>query len=238
MSVTVTKQHSKQILTFFKKLLTVLLFYCLFLLILFSSIFLNANHLKFYDKQYKKLNLQTTTQLTKEDYHKATGHLLDYMNNKTKVIQISAVIDGKETLVFNEKEISHMKDVKNLYQLLKRMIAVLLQIVFLLLIFIYIQYRKNTYHIFRYFRYALISFGVLVSVVISISLMNFELFWDKFHRILFTNDLWLLDASKDRMINMFPLELFQSLVFNIIGWFVLGLTLLWLVMVIMKKKTL
>ena len=43
---------------------------------------------------------------------------------------------------------------------------------------------------------------------------NFDEFWLKFHRIAFSNDLWLLNPSNDLMINVCSNEMFKTLIIN------------------------
>jgi integral membrane protein (TIGR01906 family) len=49
----------------------------------------------------------------------------------------------------------------------------------------------------------ILSLGILVVVGVS-ALADFGGFWTQFHLLSFSNDLWLLDPSKDYLIMMFP----------------------------------
>lgn len=46
-------------------------------------------------------------------------------------------------------------------------------------------------------------------------MLNFDDWFTVFHLVFFDNDLWLLDVERDRLIQMFPLEFFQDVVFLI-----------------------
>lgn len=220
-----------------KKISAIFIFICLFLLVLFSTIFMNVNNLSFFEKQYTKLNIEKTTQMTKTEYRDATKNLLDYIN-KNKPITATMKQDDKTIAVFNNKEITHMVDVKNLYSSTKTFVMLLLFVMFCLLSMVYIKFRKEALKMIKYYKQALMIFSGVLLLIIVIAVANFDYFWDSFHRLLFTNELWLLDPNVDRMINMYPLELFHALVFKIIGWFVLWMALITLAVSIMKKKSL
>ena len=59
-------------------------------------------------------------------------------------------------------------------------------------------------------------FGVFLGCVAIFCAIDFDAFWTLFHQILFRNDLWLLDPTTSVMINMFPLEFFNTLVVQIV----------------------
>lgn len=223
---------------FLKKVLGTSFFLSLFLILLSSSILFNAMNLKFYEKQYNKLRLDNHLQMSKADYLNATNDLLQYINGKRSEITVQATINGVNQQVFNEKEKLHMVDVKNLFQSLKRITIVLLTVIFSILLVVYIRMKKETIRLVTTYRYALFIFCVFFAVIVILMLTQFDLFWDLFHRVLFTNDLWLLNPNTDFMIRMFPLELFQSLVFTIIGWFILGMFLIGFAVYLARKKTL
>ena len=42
--------------------------------------------------------------------------------------------------------------------------------------------------------------------------VDFNSFWNGFHRLFFTNDLWLMDYNTCRMIRICPLQLFNDIV--------------------------
>lgn len=220
-----------------KKISAIFIFICLFLLVLFSTIFMNVNNMSFFEKQYTKLNIEKTTQMTKIEYRDATKSLLEYIN-KNKPITATMKQDNQTISVFNNKEITHMVDVRNLYSSAKTFVMVLLFMMFCMLSFMYIKFRKDALKIIKYYKQALVIFSSALLLIIVIAVANFDYFWDSFHRLLFTNELWLLDPNVDRMINMFPLELFHALVFKIIGWFMLWMALITLAVSIMKKKSL
>lgn len=97
---------------------------------------------------------------------------------------------------FNEKEILHMKDVKNIFKY-----VVFISIMFSILIFILIKKEDLPF----IFLYSLIPIGILILIVF---IFSFDKSFTIFHKIFFKNDLWLLDPEKDRLIVLMPIEFF------------------------------
>lgn len=223
---------------FFKKILGTTFFLSLFLILLSTSILFNSTNLKFYEKQFNRLGLENHLKISRGDYTNATNDLLQYINGKRSEITVQAKIDGVTREVFNEKEKTHMIDVRSLFQSLKRLTIILLTVIFSILLVVYIRLKKETIRLVNTYRYALFIFLGFFAVVGILMLTQFSLFWDLFHRVLFKNDLWLLDPNTDFMIRMFPLELFKSLVFTIMGWFILGMFLIGFAVHLAKKKSL
>ena len=79
------------------------------------SVFTVANTNSFYTEQYAKVNAEKNTGMSMEDLDKTTAMLLDYLNDRRDDLSLEVKKYGIEEQVFNEREISHMGDVKNLY---------------------------------------------------------------------------------------------------------------------------
>lgn len=97
---------------------------------------------------------------------------------------------------FNEKEILHMEDVKNIFKYI-----VYISIIFSILIFILIKKEDLPY----IFLYSLIPIGIFI---LTVFIFSFDKSFTIFHEILFKNELWLLDPEKDRLIVLMPIEFF------------------------------
>ncbi len=59
--------------------------------------------------------------------------------------------------------------------------------------------------------------GAVVGAVAVWAAVDFNAFWINFHKLFFTNDLWLLDPAKSVLINMVPSQFFFDLVMRIAG---------------------
>jgi len=46
----------------------------------------------------------------------------------------------------------------------------------------------------------------LLLVLAAATLLSFDRLWTRFHLVAFSNDLWMLDPARDRLIQLFPPE--------------------------------
>lgn len=184
-----------------------------------------VSNTSFYGEQYSKLDLGSHTGLSKEDYISGVDALILYVNSERISIQTDVTIFGVETKLYNQREIDHMIDVKELYinAMTLRNFSFIGSIISLLLFVVTVKKSKTS----LYLPFLSVSkiIGVIVVCLGIVAFLDFNLFWNTFHEIFFTNDLWLLNPRTDWMIRMFPLELFYALVSQIIiiGLFAYGI---------------
>ncbi|MFV0380410.1 MAG: TIGR01906 family membrane protein [Anaerorhabdus sp.] len=213
-------------------LATISLFISIFLFTL-DIISFNKN---FYKKEYQKLNISENMEITDDELYKATWTLLDYIKDDIDTLDLTVSIDGSNVEMFNDKEKLHMIDVKNLY--LNAMKINLLLCIFTICTFMLII--KSNYkliydicstilNVFMYLIISLIGLGILL-------LVDFNQFWLNFHYIFFTNDLFFLDPSTDRLIQMVPLEFFFDLVILISVTYLFVISLIALVSYFIRRK--
>ena len=50
-------------------------------------------------------------------------------------------------------------------------------------------------------------------IIGAVGLAGFDSAWADFHKLIFSNDFWLLNPSTDHLIQMFPLAFWESIVF-------------------------
>lgn len=198
------------------KLFAMLFSFCIITTLFLTVVDNRVSNISFYEQQYSKLDLDSYTGMSLGDYTAGVESLINYVTNNQDSIQTDVTIYGVETLLYNQREIDHMVDVKELYldAMMIRNIA-LIGTVFSLLAFIFtVKNSKNS----LYYPFITVSkiIGLVVLCLAIIAFLDFNLFWNTFHEIFFTNDLWLLNPRTDWMIRMFPLELFYALVSQII----------------------
>ena len=196
---------------------------------LFASIHLNAFSIDFYKQQEQKLNISESMDVSSEDYRKSMNILLDYLQENRDDINVRVTYKGEEISMFNEKEYTHMIDVRNLYRsagLVAKCCGVL---GIILLLIIFFDNKGQFLEIFAtsYLRMMMVSL-VFITFIVLYAITDFTDFWTRFHHVFFNNDLWLLDARTDFMIRMLPQELFFAMIVRIVGAFAivyLGLAL-------------
>lgn len=189
--------------------------------LLITSVELLSFRTSFYDKMYRKLEVANTIGISDIDLHRATEVLLDYTKGKTDTLDFEVEVDGRIVEMFNQREKDHMVDVQVLMKavLMIRNIAtvfVAAMLVISLGMGDYLDFLLNKEILGKVLFGALF---ILAALGIFI-LVDFDSFWTLFHKVLFRNDLWLLNPATDRLIMMVPLEFFTALVYRILASFV------------------
>lgn len=189
---------------------------------------------RFFETQYKALNTAESMNMSDEDLMLATHTLLDYLQNKRDDINVEVVVEGKNVPMFNQKEIDHMVDVKDLFTVLNslQMAAYVIFIILIVALTITNRMSSLTNSIYR-------ALGVYLFVIGGIALyafIDFSGFWVIFHKVLFSNDLWLLNPNTDRMINMFPEVFFNRLVIRVMIHFVIVFVAMYIIAKIREKR--
>ncbi len=106
--------------------------------------------------------------------------------------------------LFTEREIHHMRDVWSLVQLLRRGTAVLCGTLCIIVVFLAPTCKEWALYVQR----ALFFISSCVVIVGGMCYFFFDSLFITFHRILFTNDLWLLDPAQHALIRAYPPEFF------------------------------
>lgn len=216
----------------YKRILYVLMGLALsitFLLTAVEMVTFNMNH---YMKEYEKHNITTATGMDEENLQHVTGELLSYLRDDREDLVIKATVKGEEREVFGERETLHMVDVKDLFvggRLVRNLSAFL---IVGLLIFSITQDKLWRKGISKTLMYTAMVNIDLIIILFLLMYFNFTRYFDYFHYIFFDNDLWILDPSKDIMIQMLPEAFFYNTavkiaVIYIISILIMGITGFW-----------
>lgn len=162
----------------------------------------------FYYKEYKKNNTLEVVKTNMDDLEYITDTTLDYLKDKNDDLNIMYHENSILKPVFEDIELIHMKDVKDLYISVIILRNILLFVSLLGIIYIFVKKIsiKKEY------------FTVLVLIFVSIALIgiscyvDFDSFWTSFHKVFFTkNDYWLLDPRTCILVNLFTSQFFFDL---------------------------
>lgn len=210
-------------------------------LLLFLSFYivcyLSPNYFK---KEFIKYNVPSTVSISLENLLKVNSEMMDYLIDKNdNLSNIKTTINGIDnTPFFNEKEIAHMADVKNLFLNsieFSKYLSVSILILFLIL---FILTKNNFLYFFS--RGSLVGIFLFFSSFIALSLLilsDFSKYFIIFHHIFFTNDLWLLNPETDRLINIVPEGFFLDTTIRISLLFIFLSFFIFFISLILKNKT-
>jgi len=173
-----------------------------------------ANDLSFYQRGYERQFSYQTTGIPKEELDRATGEMIAYFNNSGgdfSNIQVRA--GGKTFRLFNERDVVHLRDVRDLIQLTYRIQEVSLAYVFLFSAAM--LFRRNGKRLLVRLAWPWLLGGVFTTLLLIAvglgMLLDFDRMFLAFHLVSFTNDFWVLDPATSYLIRMVPEGFFMEL---------------------------
>ena len=175
---------------------------CLPVLLLTASIGVAFNGLWLYKYGFDKYDISQTTGLAQSELDRAATGLIHYFNSDEETISLAVTKDEESFELFNEREVAHLRDVKELIWLDYRVLLGTL---------IYVLGYAGASLFFRDWRQ--LAWGVVGGGGLTLALMlvlglgmllNFDQLFLQFHLISFANEFWILDPTRDYLIMLFP----------------------------------
>ena len=202
-------------------LLGILSAFCLIFILLITSVEAVVYWTPgYFEKEYEKYQvLDHLSAMTMEDLLEVTDEVMDYLRGDREDLHITTTLDGQEREFFNEREIAHMEDVRDLFVQAIFLRKVCLGIIVLsVMLMILLKARIS-----RVLPASLcigtgLFFG-LAAVLAAIISTDFTRYFVIFHHIFFDNDLWILDPRTDLLINIVPEGFFMDTAARIAGVF-------------------
>lgn len=158
-----------------------------------------------------RYDVPAVTGIPRPELLRATRELRDYLFGPDEYLRIQVTdAQGRSGPLFNPREVLHMRDVRALVQGIFRVQEAALVIALGYPALRIVLDRRNgaravvglTWRTSLAFILAGIAFGVSAA-------LGFERLFTQFHLLSFSNDLWLLDPRRDRLVQLFPLEFWQ-----------------------------
>ena len=184
-----------------------------------------------YEFNWDRNNISYRSNLTNNELGQVSDQIKDYFKNDDEKININ-IERNKSINLFNQREIDHMVDVKNLikFTLLFERISLVI-IFFTLIISSYINGLKEIQRVLIQIIYKsfIIWSGIILLIILGM-VINFNYTFTLFHKIFFRNDLWILDPRNDYLLILFPERFFLEiciiilLLFTLINFLLLSVT--------------
>ena len=137
-----------------------------------------------------------------EQYGAAAKLITDYLKGEGD-FQLVFSMNGIAYNAFNEREQTHMADVRTLFSLCRRFS--LGSILLTLVGWLYSRKQRFFWRIVRRTACCMLAF---VAILALLAAMDFDRLFILFHQIAFTNNLWLLNPQTDLLIRLMPTQLF------------------------------
>ena len=190
----------------FNNILQALIIICVPLLLITTNVRIVLNSATMYDYGFNKYKIEKYTGIEFEQLQAAGQQIRDYFNNDLAQITINISLHGDNIPnLFNEREILHMYDVKNLVKMVYMVqlySAILLSAGCVFMLFN--SFTNRGILALKYIgRGGVFTFSLVIAVSI-LAIIGFDRLFLFFHLVSFSNDLWVLDPRHDYLIAMFP----------------------------------
>ncbi|MFC1875152.1 TIGR01906 family membrane protein [Chloroflexota bacterium] len=178
---------------------------CLPVMLFTAVLGLAVNSQWLYEYGFDKYDVSQTTGINDTELEKAASRLIDYFNSGEESIDLTVIKDGEPFTLFNQREIAHLRDVKELiwldYWVLLGTGSYVLLYAVVSLCWLAEKCRR------RLATATTIGGGITLGLILALGLavmLDFQGLFLQFHLISFANDLWLLDPTRDYLIMLFP----------------------------------
>jgi len=187
-----------------KKIIYWLFACCLPVLLFTGTICWEVNELRLYEYGFNKYEISEATALDSQQLQTVAQHLIDYFDLRTDSAQIEVNSDGTKFNLFNERELIHLGDVKNLIQRdywVQRIVLLFMAVCALGLFF---GFSSGWRMLVRGLLWgSLITVGLMIILALW-AFFGFEQFFILFHLVSFSNQYWMLNPATDYLIRLFP----------------------------------
>lgn len=173
------------------------------------------SHYGFYKKEYEKYRVTDDLNMKIDNVMVVTEHMMAYLIGKEEKLSIVTDVDGEHQDFFNEQDRLHMADVRNLFLggLKLRNYAVILAIILMIVL----RAKKADFRrlVPQGYLQALFVYLILAAILGVAMSIDFTSCFTLFHKLFFTNNLWIFDPETDYMIRMLPEGFFSDMVIRV-----------------------
>ena len=170
-----------------------------------SSISWAFNSPGLYNDGFEKYYISRISGITDADLRQVGADIRHYINSGNEPLVVTTRIFGEKRDLFNNREISHMKDVK---QLVRGVYVLALVSAAYLAAMIIVGFGWQKARFVPALAKRLTWGGGLTLILMVVfgiaALVGFDSVFLKFHQLSFANDLWRLDPRTDYLVRIFP----------------------------------
>jgi integral membrane protein (TIGR01906 family) len=193
---------------------TLLFILCIPVALVTTNIRFMANEPRVYRYAIDEFDAVATTGIARHDLIRAGAEIRAYFSNNQDSLLIEVTEDGREASLFNARETVHMQDVKDRFQLANRAqeFSVMYVLTFIVVVVLWareITPRELAVRVAGGCALCLATLGAIGAV----GMAGFDQAWTDFHEVIFNNDFWRLNPATDHLIQMFPPDFWESIVF-------------------------
>ena len=191
----------------------------------------------YFEHEYSKYNVTADVDMTMEDLLDVTDEMMAYLRGQRADLHVPTVVGGQQREFFNEREILHMEDVRDLFLAALAVRRACLILMAAILVLLFVTKARPVRLLAGAFQWGTLLFTALAVFLGVLFSTNFTKYFTIFHEIFFNNDLWLLDPRTDLLINIVPEHFFMDTALYIAIAFVGSIIILFVISTICRMVT-
>ncbi len=162
-----------------------------------------------YTYNWWRNDVSERTGLPVEELDSAADQIKDYFQNDTERLDVRVNTSRGAISIFEEREVLHMIDVKDLFRYVAD-VAVWTGIILILCAALGLAVRRSLFFasMSRWLRWCALVWGIAIVIVVAIAIIDFTWIFTQFHLLSFANDLWQLDPLRHYLLLLFPERFF------------------------------
>jgi len=180
---------------------SILFIICIPMLLLTTDLRFAANNVRLYEYGFNKYEVSAATGLDNEELLSVADQMVTYFNSEEELLDID---------IFNQRELTHLKDVKGLIQLAYRLQWASLAYIVAYVVINFVLRRGAFWRGLA--RRLIWGSGATIALLAVLGLWavtDFDSLFLLFHLVSFSNELWQLSPG-DRLLLMFPQGFFND----------------------------
>ncbi len=164
-----------------------------------------TNSQMFYEWGFGANNVERRTGLDDAALTSAASQLIDYFSNDEEFLDLRVDYEGREIELFNEREITHMADVKDVMNVMFNAVWVTGAMVVIVVAGGFFLLGRGFLPMLRSgIMWSTIA-GLTVAALFGLAtLIDFNTTFRLFHEVVFRNDFWKLSPSQSLLLRLFP----------------------------------
>ena len=176
------------------------------LLLITSNVRWATNEPRLYEYSFDHYDVEDSSGVTRSELDYAARDLIRYFNDDRPTIQALVTQDGERVPLYNERETSHLRDVKGLFRFVFRAQEASLAFALLYVVGVFVWASEASLRLLArtVLGASLFTLALLGLAAVGSAFSGFDALWTRFHLLAFTNDLWKLNPDTDHLIQMFP----------------------------------
>lgn len=176
-----------------------------------TNIRIAASEPRVYDYSVRKYEAAEVSGIPEAELIRANRELARYLRGDSegplRILVRNA--EGEEVSLFNARETAHLADVRDRFLLVFsiQQVAVAVALAAAVGVMLFVSLRALAAA-----AVAAAAVTVLAPLAVGLgTLIGFHELWDRFHLVIFNNDLWQLNPARDHLIQMFPEGFWQEI---------------------------